>query len=104
MKRILLTALILAAAPALQADPFKGSDPAKGRELMSKAKCDGACHTGRVGGDGSKMYTRADRKVKSPQSLTERVQMCNTMLKTNWFPEDEGHVAAYLNQQYYKFK
>jgi len=26
------------------------------------------------------------------------------MLGTNWFPEDEENVAAYLNQAYYKFK
>jgi hypothetical protein len=32
------------------------------------------------------------------------VRTCNTMLGTNWFPEDEENVAAYLNEVYYKFK
>jgi hypothetical protein len=32
------------------------------------------------------------------------VTTCNAMLGNNLFPEDELHLAAYLNNQYYKFK
>jgi len=43
-------------------------------------------------------------KTKNAKSLLTRVTGCKTQLGVNWFPEDEEHVAAYLNQQYYKFK
>jgi len=33
-----------------------------------------------------------------------QVQMCNVQLGAGYFPEEEEHVAAYLNLHYYKFK
>jgi hypothetical protein len=30
--------------------------------------------------------------------------MCVTQLNVQWFPEDEEHVAAWLNSRFYKFK
>jgi hypothetical protein len=50
------------------------------------------------------MYLRADRKVRTPEQLMAQVRTCNVQLGTNYFPEEEEHVAAYLNLQYYKFK
>jgi hypothetical protein len=81
-------------------------DAAKGKAIYEASKCSSACHDRIMGaaGKGNDLYTRKDRKVTSMEKLTSQVQMCNTMLKTNWFPEEEAHVAAYLNQQYYKFK
>jgi len=32
------------------------------------------------------------------------VQVCNTELRVNYFPDDEENVAAFLNDTYYKFK
>lgn len=63
-----------------------------------------ACHVRRLGGDGSAMYTRGDRRVTSPAKLRAQVAACNTELGTNYFPEEEDHLSAYLNLQYYKFK
>ena len=50
------------------------------------------------------MYRRADRRVKTPGALLAQVQACNTNLGKNYFPEEEEHIAAYLNLEFYKFK
>jgi mono/diheme cytochrome c family protein len=63
-----------------------------------------ACHTRRLGGDGTSMYTRPERRVTTPEKLDAQIAACNTELGTGYFPEEEAHVAAYLNRQYYKFK
>jgi mono/diheme cytochrome c family protein len=63
-----------------------------------------ACHVRRVGGDGSAMYTRAERRVTSLAKLKAQVAACNTELGTNYFPDDEEHVTAYLNLRYYGFR
>lgn len=63
-----------------------------------------ACHVRRMGGDGTRMYTRADRRVTTPAKLKAQVAVCNAELSTGYFPEEEDHVAAYLNQHFYKFK
>lgn len=101
-RAILITVSLFAAAPAL-ANPFAKADAAKGQKLVTESKCN-ACHVSIVGGDGTGIYTRADRKVKTASALLSQVRTCNTMLGTNWYPEDEENVAAYLNQSYYKFK
>jgi len=99
-----LTALLCGAllAGSVHAAPFAKGDPRIGKTLHDKACI--SCHVSMVGGDGSKMYTRADRKVKTAQQLAARISVCNPNTGTGWFPEDELNVAAYLNQQYYKFK
>lgn len=104
MMRILLLALVsVACVGAASANPFPKGDPAKGRRLMAEAQCD-ACHIAMFGGDGSRIYTRPNRRVNNPSQLRSQVRFCATQLKANWFPEEEEHVAAYLNQQYYHFK
>jgi cytochrome c2 len=99
----LLLAIMLWAAGAAIAEPFPKADAGKGQKLVTQSKCN-ACHVSIVGGDGTAIYTRADRKVKSASGLLSQVRTCNAMLGTNWYPEDEENVAAYLNQTYYKFK
>ncbi|HEY9098849.1 MAG TPA: cytochrome c [Thiobacillus sp.] len=86
----------------VHAAPFEKGDPSKGKALHDQS-CT-SCHVGMFGGDGSKMYTRPDHKVKTAQQLAKRISGCNANTGAGWFPEDEAHVAAYLNQQYYKFK
>ena len=78
------------------------ADPKAGKKLHD-AKCI-ACHQRLVGGDGSDIYTRIDRKVQTPKALLQRISACNAQVNAGWFPEEEEHAAAYLNQQYYKFK
>ena len=101
MRKTLLLSMLLLAVSA-QAEPFAKGDPKAGKALTDKS-CN-ACHVSMMGGDGSKMYTRADRKVKNPQQLEARIRACNANTGAGWFPEDEQHVAAYLNATYYRFK
>jgi cytochrome c553 len=84
------------------ADLLAGGDVKLGKALVEK-NCI-ACHAKTFGGDGSKMYTRADHKVTSTAKLLAQVASCNTNLGLQWFPEDEVHAAAYLNQTYYNLK
>jgi len=103
MKPILACTLLAAlagTAAAQPADPLAGADPAAGKTLVQK-DCVG-CHEKRFG-DSAAIYTRPDRRVTSRAKLLAQVQFCNTQLQSNYFPEDEANVAAYLNQQYYKF-
>jgi hypothetical protein len=101
MKRLLPLTMLLLAAGA-QAAPFDKGDPKKGQVTHAKQCVD--CHKTRFGGDGSLIYTRADRRVKNASALAQQVTTCNAMLGNTLFPEDELHLAAYLNGQYYKFK
>ena len=58
----------------------------------------------KFGGDGSGIYTREDRIVKSAKGLLAQIRNCNTMLGLKWFEDEELHVASYLNKTYYKFE
>lgn len=98
-----LMILALAALPfGLHAAPFAKGD-AKAGEKLHKELCV-SCHIGRFGGDGSKIYTRADRRVKNASALAQQISTCNAMLGTQHFPEDELNLGAYLNATFYKFK
>jgi len=99
--RLLLSSLAFLAVNAY-ANPFADGDAQIGEKLAKKA-CE-ACHVARFGGDGSKVYTRENRIVKNAQQLASRIATCNSNSGANFFPEEEQHIAAYLNQQYYKFK
>jgi hypothetical protein len=80
------------------------ADADQGRTLVIEARCED-CHSDRYGGgDGTQIYLRSDRRVNSLAQLAAQVSVCNAQLNTGWFPEDEAHVAAYLNRQYYKFR
>lgn len=102
MKTPLFLLIATLSAASVHAAPFDKGDPKAGKALLEKSCM--SCHIGMFGGDGSKIYTRADRKAKTPQQLAARISGCNANTGAGWFPEDELNVAAYLNQQYYKFK
>lgn len=97
----LCPALLLAAAPAF-ADPFPKGDAKTGKTLHDKSCV--SCHVSMVGGDGSAMYSRLERKVKTVQQLQARIRACNANVGANWFPDEENHAGAYLNKAYYHFK
>lgn len=78
-------------------------NPAAGEKHVADKDCS-SCHQRLVGGDGSKLYLRSERRVKTPAQLAAQVSYCSNQLKTGWFPEDEEDVAAWLNHRYYKFK
>lgn len=85
------------------AAPFAGADLIQGQALHGKHCV--SCHSQSHGGpEGSGMYLRPAHRVKSASALAQQVTFCTTMLKLDLFPEDELHIAGYLNSQYYKFK
>jgi hypothetical protein len=98
-----LAAVLLVAASALAQQPkvLAHGDVAVGKQLVEKDCV--ACHVRRFG-SATTIYTRADRKVRTPEQLLAQVQFCNVDLKAGYFPEEEEHVAAYLNLTYYKFR
>ncbi|MBC7500728.1 MAG: cytochrome c [Herminiimonas sp.] len=109
--RVIATALsclallaISSGADAQDADKvFAGADRKVGMVLHEEKNC-AACHAQRLGGDGSSIYTRIDRKVKTPAKLLAQVALCNAQLSSAMFPDDERDVAAFLNHDYYHFK
>lgn len=84
------------------ASPLDAGDVKLGKQLVEK-NCI-ACHAARFGGDGSKIYTREDRIIKTPKGLIQQVRNCNTNLGLKWFDDEELAAAAYLNQTYYKLE
>ena len=87
-----LLALTATTAWAQQPAPFAHGDAKAGEQLV-ETHCVG-CHAGMFNGDAERIYTRADRKMKSAAQLLSQVQVCNTNLKKNWFPEDEEIIRA----------
>lgn len=87
---------------AIANDFFAHADVSAGQALVEK-NCI-SCHASSYGGDGSEIYTRAFRKVKSSMALVAQVRACNTNLDLKWFDEDEFNTAGYLNKRYYQFE
>jgi cytochrome c len=97
----ILPVMLLFALPSVPS--FASADLVNGKAI-DQQKCY-ACHAKKTGfGNGDMIYTRSDSKVKSMADLKRMVGMCNTELRLDLFPEDEADVAAFLNQQFYKFK
>ncbi len=80
---------------------FAKADVNAGKTLVNQHCI--SCHASSFGGDGSAIYTRQDAKVKTSKGLVAQVRNCSTMLGLKWFEDEELNVAAYLNQNYYKF-
>ena len=91
--------LLLAVAPAVV---LAAGDPAEGGKLVAENHCE-TCHHNKTLGDAKAIYLRKDRKVTSLEKLRAQIALCNTGLDLKLFPDDEEHIAAYLNQTYYKF-
>lgn len=85
---------------AALANPFAAGDAGIGKQMVQKHCI--SCHAASFGGDGSGIYTREDRKVKTAKGLIGQIRNCNTNLGLKWFEDEELHVARYLNDTYYK--
>lgn len=101
MKSLFLMAGLLLVNGYALAAPFQNADAAAGKALVDKHCIN--CHASSFGGDGSEIYTRDNRKVKTSKGLVAQVRNCNTMLGLKWFEDEELNVSKYLNQTYYKF-
>ncbi len=84
-------------APAV----FGGADLEEGKALIEQHKCE-ACHTRKVGGDGSAIY-RPKGRISSPAFLRGMVEYCNTELGLQLFPEEVTSIGAVLNRDHYRF-
>ena len=101
MRTVLMFVSMMIISWAVQAEPFAQADAAKGKALVEKHCI--SCHASSFGGDGSGIYTRDDRIVKSSPGLVQQIRNCNTNLGLQWFDEEELNVARYLNEHYYHF-
>ena len=98
----LATALALASASAI-ANPFPDADLDQAEEKHMELCVQ--CHMEKFGGEGgSNIYTRPDRRVTTPSGLAQQLTACTTMLNLDLFPEDEHHLAGFLNKHFYKFE
>jgi len=94
--------LFLAAGTA-QADPFASGNAENGKKLFARYECN-SCHKGKVGGDGSAIFTRPERIVRSAAELIPRIIFCSGVVGANLTAQEEQDLAAYLNQSYYHYK
>lgn len=95
---VMTSAVVCMLSPAVLA----AADPAVGRKLVQTHKCE-TCHQDKVYGATGTIYQRKDRKVTSWAKLKAQVAGCNSMLNIGLFPDEEEHIATYLNETYYKF-
>ena len=62
------------------------------------------CHISVVGGDGSGIYLRENRNIKTIEGLMGGVAFCNQQTKTGLNDHELDDMVAYLNETYYKFE
>lgn len=86
-------ALLAAAGAATAADPERGGQ-------LHAQNCV-SCHRSIIGGDGSALYTREDRRVTSLAGLEIQVRRCENNLGLTWFDDQVADVVEYLNANYY---
>ncbi len=80
--------------------PPASADIVAGRALSDRDCV--ACHRQKFGTPEA-IYMRPDRKVTSLAALRLQVARCNTELSTQYFPDEEEQVTAYLDATYYRF-
>jgi hypothetical protein len=93
-----VTGILALAGLAVQAQ----GDMAAGRKLVAEKQCE-TCHHNKTMGDAKAIYLRKDRKVTSMEKLKAQVAVCNSELNLQLFPDDEEHIAAFLDATYYHF-
>lgn len=95
--------LLLLAATGAHAAPFADGNAANGQKLFLKYECS-SCHEGKVGGDGSAIFTRANRRVNSADNLIVQMEQCSGAIGKKLSTQEKLDLAAHLNQTYYHFK
>ena len=107
MKKIMnmhkILAILLLACGTAQAAPFADGDAQAGKKLFDQNKCSG-CHIGKMGGDGSAIFTRPNRIVNNPKQLVDRMLVCSGAVGMTLTQQNQHDLGAHLNQTYYKFK
>ncbi|MDD2914532.1 MAG: cytochrome c [Gallionella sp.] len=91
--------MMLCATTVTLANPFPDGNAQTGQKLFEQYKCN-RCHAAMLGGDGSAIFTRADRKVHNATELVEQMEACSGNIGANLTPQDKQHLGAYLNRYY----
>lgn len=94
--------LLMLSASTAHATPFANGNAERGKKLFAKYDCS-SCHKGKVGGDGSTIFTRPDRIVHNAAELIPRIKFCSGAVGANLTTQEEQDLAAHLNQTYYHF-
>lgn len=81
---------------------YKDADLPLGEKLLREHRC-AACHSRKVGGDGSAIFRPLGR-INTPGLLRGMVEQCNTELNLSLFPEEVTSISAVLNRDHYRFK
>lgn len=102
MKKMLALFLLSLTATAM-AKPFSDGNADNGQKLFDKYRCN-SCHEARVGGDGSAIFTRPNRTVRTADDLIVQMERCAGAIGKNLTPQEKQDIAAWLNQRYYHFK
>ncbi len=100
--KLFASVILLCVATAASANPFPDGNAQTGKVLFDKYKCN-SCHAAMLGGDGSAIFTRANRKVHSPTELIDQIVICSGNVGASLSPQDQQHLGAYLNR-YYKLQ
>ncbi len=100
MKKFLFLMIL---ATNIQAAPFAQGHADNGKKLFAHYQCS-TCHEGKVGGDGSAIFTRKNHIVNAATDLIPRIKVCSGAVGANLSAQEELDLAAHLNQTYYKFK
>jgi cytochrome c2 len=99
-----LAALLMSGLTAtLFSSAYANGNAEAGKNTFEQNKCN-RCHVEMFGGDGTAIFTRAERKIKAHASLATQITRCSTNLGLMLFEDDEEGLVAYLNKEYYKFK
>ncbi len=103
MKKFLMMLGLLSISTLALANPFPKGNPQTGQKLFAKYDCS-SCHKARMGGDGSAIFTRADRTVQSPDELLVQMERCSGAIGKSLSAQEKQDLAAHLNNTYYHFK
>jgi mono/diheme cytochrome c family protein len=101
MRKLLCSLLLALPLAALAGTTDRTADDAA--KALVDTRCV-ECHARITGGEANRIYARAESRVTTASQLQNQIHTCNSALKKPLFPEEEAHLAAYLNSQYYHFK
>lgn len=97
--KLIITLILLCAATAASANPFPNGNAQTGQKLFEQYKCN-RCHAAMLGGDGSAIFTRPDRKVHNAEELIKQIEVCSGNIGAKLTPQEKQHLGAYLNRYY----
>jgi cytochrome c553 len=97
--KLIIALILLCAATTASANPFPKGDAQAGQQLFEKHQCN-RCHAKIMGGDGSSIFTRPDRKIRSASQLLGQIDICSANAGVTFSPQEKQNLAAYLNRFY----